>query len=243
MLELKPIRHYKASEEVLSQLKGTILRGILKAGDKLPSERELTETFKVSRGVVREAIRALEATKFVTIRQGPTGGAYVNELNFEQLSGGFLDLYLAGKLTIHALNQVRLYMEPEVARLAAVNTNETFRRRLEAAVSNERVPFKTHEDRLQKLTEVHFILAEMCGNYLFEAIVNAMIKLTHQVIVAVKQEHHEALHGIGEHDAIAEAVIKGDSAAAGDAMKRHLDKFSRSLQKMDEEEPFPKNFT
>ena len=233
MLALKPIRQVRASEEVLSQLKEAILRGLLKAGDKLPSERELTENFQVSRGVIREAIRVLEATRFVTIKQGPAGGAYVNEMNFERLSGGFLDLYLANKLTIPELNQVRLHIEPEVARLAALRVNEAFRRRLEDALKGERVPFKSHEDRMKKLTDVHFILAEMCGNYLFEAIVNAMIKLTHQIVAAVRPEDHNALHPVGEHDRIADAVMKGDPAGAKAAMTKHLTKFSKSLLAMD----------
>jgi GntR family transcriptional regulator, transcriptional repressor for pyruvate dehydrogenase complex len=234
MLVLKPIRQFRASGEILSQLKEAILRGVFKTGDKLPSERELTETFQVSRGVVREAIRALEATNFVTIRQGPAGGAYVNELNFDRLSGGFLDLYLANKLTIPELNQVRLHVEPEVARLAALRTNEEYCRRLHEAVHGEWGPFGSHDERMSRRTELHFILAEMCGNYLFEGIVNAMIKLTHQIVAAVDPEDHEALHSAGEHDSIAEAVMKGDPEKASKAMTKHLRKFSKSLLIMDE---------
>jgi len=60
MGQFKPIRQIRVSEEVLSQLKESILLGKFKSGEKLPSERELTEEFQVSRGVIREAIRALE---------------------------------------------------------------------------------------------------------------------------------------------------------------------------------------
>jgi GntR family transcriptional regulator, transcriptional repressor for pyruvate dehydrogenase complex len=233
MLEIKPIRLVRASGEVLSQLKEAILRGHLKAGDKLPSERELTGDFRVSRSVIREAIRVLEATRFVTIKQGHAGGAYVNEMNFENLSCGFLDLYLANRLTIPELNQVRLHMEPEVARLAALRVNVAFRMRLQNALQGERVLFKSNEDRMKGLTDVHFILAEMCGNYLFEAIVNALINLTRRIVETVKPEDHNALHPVGEHDTIAQAVMKGDSEGAKAAMTKHLLKFSKSLMAMD----------
>jgi GntR family transcriptional repressor for pyruvate dehydrogenase complex len=234
MAAFKPIKQTRASEEVLAQLKEAILRGQVKAGEKLPSERELTEEFQVSRGVVREAIRVLEMTGFVTMRQGPAGGAYVTDVNFDNLSNGFLDLYLGNKLTIPELNQVRMLLEPEMARLAAQNITPEYLVRLERAIAAEREPSADYDERMQRMTEVHFILAEMCGNYLYEAIVNALIKLTHQIVDAVKPEDHNSLHGAGEHDAVARAVINGDDEGAAQAMATHLDKFCKELIRMDQ---------
>lgn len=234
MAAFKPIKQTRASEEVLGQLKEAILRGQVKAGEKLPSERELTEEFQVSRGVVREAIRVLEMTGFVTMRQGPTGGAFVTDVNFDNLSNGFLDLYLGNKLSIPELNQVRMHLEPEVARLAALNVNPDYAARVESAIAAERGQCLDYDERMERMTEVHFILAEMCGNYLFEAIVNALIKLTHQIVDAVKPEDHNALHGAGEHDQIARAVINGDADSAAKAMSDHLEKFCKELIRMDQ---------
>ncbi|KMY68593.1 hypothetical protein AAU61_02850 [Desulfocarbo indianensis] len=233
MPDFRPIKQTRASEEVLAQLKEAILRGQVKAGEKLPSERELTEQFQVSRGVVREAIRVLEMTGFVTMKQGPSGGAFVTGLNFDQLSNGFLDMYLANKLTIPELNQVRLHIEPEMARLASQRITPAFRLRLEKAIAAERAPVDSYDERMERMTEVHFILAEMCGNYLFEAIDNALIKLTHQIVDAVKPEDHDALHGAGEHDEIAQAVIEGDGEKAAKAMRAHLEKFCQELSRVD----------
>ncbi|MGD8741085.1 MAG: GntR family transcriptional regulator, partial [Desulfobacterales bacterium] len=86
----KPIRQFRFSQQVLSQLKESILIGKFKSGEKLPSERELTEEFQVSRGVIREAIRILEITGFVVLRQGPTGGAFVTDLSFDHVGNSFL---------------------------------------------------------------------------------------------------------------------------------------------------------
>ena len=80
----KPIKQIKASSEVGQQLKNAILGGEYRAGDKLPSERELIELFQVSRTVVREAIKSIEAGGLVEIRQGATGGAFVKHLTFER---------------------------------------------------------------------------------------------------------------------------------------------------------------
>ena len=129
MGRFKPIRQFRISEEVLSQLKESILLGKFKSGEKLPSERELTEEFQVSRGVIREAIRILEITGFVTLRQGPTGGAFVTDLSFDHVGNAFLDLFLSNKVSIPELANVRLFVEPEVARLAALNATEEDRKR------------------------------------------------------------------------------------------------------------------
>lgn len=235
MANFRPIKQTRASEEVLIQLKEAILRGLYKYGDKLPSERELTEMFKVSRGVVREAIRVLEINGFVEIRQGPTGGAYVAEWAFDQLSSGFLDLYLSRRLTIPELNQVRLYIEPEVARLAALNITDAYRARLEADLAAELEPASDRADYRVRLTRVHFTLLDMANNYLFEAIVNSMISLTHRIVAAIEPHDHNALHPAGEHDAIVQAVIAGDPDKAAEEMQRHLQTFFDRMYDMDKE--------
>ena len=141
-----PIRQSKATEEVLAQLKEAILRGSFQEGDKLPSERELTEQFNVSRGVVREAIRALQVTGMVEIKQGPLGGAFVKEISFGLLDTGFSDLYFSDRLTIVEVVQVRQYIEPEVARLAALNITDEYREKLETALQQEHEPYQSPDD-------------------------------------------------------------------------------------------------
>ena len=81
MSRFKPIRPVRVSDEVFEQLKQSILLGHFKAGERLPTERDLAEEFQVSRVAVREALRNLENTGFVSTRQGATGGAFVTELD------------------------------------------------------------------------------------------------------------------------------------------------------------------
>jgi DNA-binding FadR family transcriptional regulator len=59
MARFRPIKQLRVSGEVCEQLKQSILSGHFKAGDKLPSERDLAEEFRVSRVAIREALRAL----------------------------------------------------------------------------------------------------------------------------------------------------------------------------------------
>jgi DNA-binding FadR family transcriptional regulator len=232
MGRFKPIRQFRISEEVLSQLKESILLGKFKSGEKLPSERELTEEFQVSRGVIREAIRILEITGFVTLRQGPTGGAFVTDLSFDHVGNAFLDLFLANKVSIPELANVRLFVEPEVARLAALNATEEDRKRLTEAQEGEFLSVSITAARIIQFQRVHHVIAESCQNHFYEAISKSMLRLTFEVVEAVDPDH-EALHMPGEHKHIIDAVISANAEAARAAMQIHMEKFSIKLLEME----------
>jgi GntR family transcriptional repressor for pyruvate dehydrogenase complex len=232
MGHFKPIKQFRISEEVLSQLKESILLGKFKSGEKLPSERELTEEFQVSRGVIREAIRILEITGFVTLRQGPTGGAFVTDLSFDHVGNAFLDLFLANKVSIPELANVRLYIEPEVARLAALNAGQEDKKRLLEAQEEEFLSVATTAIRINQFQKVHHVIAESCQNHFYEAISKSMLRLTYEVVDAVDPDH-EALHMPGEHQHIIDAILGANAQAARAAMQTHMEKFCKNLLEME----------
>ncbi len=228
----KPIRQSRISEEVAEQLKQSILLGQFKTGEKLPSERKLAEEFEVSRVAVREALRALGNSGFVSTRQGSAGGAFVTELTFEQLTNTYLDLFLANKISVPELYEVRLLVEPEVARSAAQNVSPKYAGRLRAALDAEELPFVTLPDDVDRKSAVHFILAEMCGNRFFEGLVRSMMRLTKQVVEAISPDTRH-MHPAGWHGRVVEAVLAGDGEAAFAAMRQHAVEFGNSLIKME----------
>ena len=93
--------------------------------------------------------------------------------------------------------QVRSHVEPKVAQLAALHITPHYRKKLEDAEKEEFVTPKSYAERIVRLTEVHHVLAQICGNHFFEAIVRSMLKLTGEVVLAVEPDH-EALHNPGE---------------------------------------------
>jgi GntR family transcriptional repressor for pyruvate dehydrogenase complex len=233
MNSFKPVKQPRISEQVLRQLKEAILLGGFKSGEKLPSERELTDAFHVSRGVIREAIRALEITGFVVTRQGPTGGAFVTELSFDHLGNAFLDLFLSNRVSIPEMAHVRHFIEPEVARLAALNITKEGVERLMHAQDAEYLPVQNNSERITIMQKTHLVLAEICANHFLEAISKSMLKLTKEIVEAVDPDH-EALHGPGEHGQVIQAVMVGKASDAASAMSEHLDKFCERLIKMEE---------
>lgn len=232
MKHFKPIKTDRIYEKVLDQLKGAILTSRFKPGEKLPSERELCEEFQVSRGVIREAIRALELRGFVLIRQGPAGGAYVTDLSFNQVGNAFLDLFKTNKLSMKDIAQVRMHVEPEVARLAARNFDSSQMDMLLNLEKEEHVDYLSYEDRIDRLTRVHKALAKICGNPFFEAIVRSMLMLTAEVVLKVAS-NHDLLHGPGEHLRVIHAVVSRNEEDAAREMTAHLRHFSENLIEME----------
>ena len=232
MPKFKPIRQFRVSGEVAEQLKQSILSGHFKAGDKLPSERDLAEEFQVSRVAIREALRSLESIGFLVTRQGATGGAYVTDLTFENLNKAFVDLFLAGKISIPEMHQVRLFIEPEVARLAASYVTPPYSQRLRNSLAAEELPITSLSEDVERKQMVHLILAEMCGNRFFEAIVKSLMGLTRKVVEAVEVDPH-SMHPPGMHRPIVEAVLRKDPKAAAAAMKKHTIEFGEILIRME----------
>jgi GntR family transcriptional regulator, transcriptional repressor for pyruvate dehydrogenase complex len=234
MVRFSSVKSLRVSENIAAQLKKAILSGDFKPNQKLPSERELTETFQASRVVVREAIRTLELNGFVAIRQGPHGGAFVQQLGFDRLTESYADLFMAGELSVRELIEVRIHLEPEVTRLAAEHIDAEWAARLEAALAGEQAPAKSHSDWVRRNMATDDVLIRMCGNRLYQAILEPLIKLAQEIVLVVKPER-TIIHDPREHQAIVAAVLKGDSRAAADAMRAHIQSVGEKLIGLEED--------
>jgi GntR family transcriptional repressor for pyruvate dehydrogenase complex len=115
-------QHAKQSrvfQDVIHQIEEAILQGKLKAGDKLPAERELKDIFQTSRGTLREALRVLEQKGLVTIKTGVNGGAIVKEVTTHQVSESLAFLIRYQKIPLKDIAEFREGVEGMVAALAA----------------------------------------------------------------------------------------------------------------------------
>jgi DNA-binding FadR family transcriptional regulator len=174
----------------------------------------------------------LEHAGFIVTRQGATGGAYVTDLNFEYLVNAFLDLFLSEKISIPELHHVRLLIEPEVARLAASNITPEHAQQLKEALDIEELPITSLSVDVDRKQRVHFVLAEMCGNRFFEALMRSLLGLTKKVVEAVNPDP-DYVHPKGMHRSVVEAVVAGNAEAAAEAMKKHTIDFGENFIKME----------
>ena len=233
MEPFKPVRQARIAEEVEQQLRESILRGDYRPGGKLPSERELCEQFQASRVVIREAIRSLELKGFLTLKQGASGGAFVQDLSLDFLSSAYLDLFLMQRISAGELMQVRRHIEPEVCRLASGMRTAADCRRLQEAYEQEHAEALTHEEWVARNLKIHRLLVDLSANRLYEAILTPLLELTREIVLVVKPAQR-VIHEHEDHGRIIRAVVSGDASGAADAMQAHLSRVGQSLTQLEE---------
>jgi GntR family transcriptional repressor for pyruvate dehydrogenase complex len=123
-VELKPIKTKKIYAEIVDQIKQLILDGHIKPGDKLPSERHLVESFRVSRASIREALSALEMMGLLEVRTGE--GAYIRQLQADSMVASLTWALSMEKGSVLELLEVRKMIEVQAAGYAAerITNNE-----------------------------------------------------------------------------------------------------------------------
>lgn len=147
----------KLSHLVAERLREQIATGKLRNGDSLPPEAELQHQFNVSRPIVREALRVLEAENLIQLGRGARAGATVltPTINTASKFGG---LYLATQgTTLGEINQVRMLLEPPLAALLAQRTNKGFLADLDGCVAAQREALarQDHAAAIAAVNEFH----------------------------------------------------------------------------------------
>ena len=164
---LKAVIKKRAYEDIVQQVRSLIEKGKLKRDDQLPSERELSETFKVSRATVREAIVALEGMMLVNRRQG--NGTYVIASSEEALVQPLAAALFHEKDDLIDIFSVRKIIEPGIAQLAAENAKPTEITELEQVLREQEDAVAEGRDPFQNDTHFHHLLARAARNRVLRA--------------------------------------------------------------------------
>ena len=114
-----PVRTVRAYEGIVRQVEERIAAGDLRPGDRLPSERELTTQFDVSRSTVREALRVLESSGLVRSRPGDPLGPQVIASTASAMRKLFARVVDSRRLGVAELLQFRMIIESAAGSVAA----------------------------------------------------------------------------------------------------------------------------
>lgn len=211
-----PTRRGDTVNQLFERLKSAVLSGAFAPGQRL-IEADLTRTYNVSRGPLREALRQLAAERLVEII--PNRGAVVRRLSRKEMA----DLFL-----------IRQSLEGLAASLAATNmTRDDYRQRFRAAVKT--IYDKRRSGRFTEENELlHQIIVELADNLQLATLVHQLqLPLARfQIRSAVDQAHRD--HSSMEHDRIIKAIMSGDPERADAAMRQHLKRASKRIMNLDE---------
>jgi len=218
---LKAVRKKRAYEDIVKQIRNLIEKGKLKRGDQLPTERELSETFKVSRSTVREAIFSLETMKLVERRQGD--GTYVIASSEEALVQPLATSLFHEKDDMIDIFSLRKIIEPEVAQLASENATPEEINELEEILKEQEKEVASGRNPIQTDSDFHHLLARMARNRVLERLLFTVVDLlskTREKYLQTEDRKLKSLHG---HHDILTAIKNGNGTAARRAMRRHLE--------------------
>ena len=166
---LRPLSRSRLYEKVAALLLKKIIKGEMKVGEKLPTERNLALSLEVNRSTVREALKKLESLDVIEIRHGD--GVYVKNYlespNLELINALFyLDDTLDADILMTLL-EVRRILVPEMASIAALNRSEDHLKTLEEVV------FHSHNSTVMlRDMKVHHTIALAGGNILYLILLN-----------------------------------------------------------------------
>ncbi|MGY4098813.1 FadR/GntR family transcriptional regulator [Nocardia sp. R16R-3T] len=224
----EPVRRVRTHEQVLDQIQQKIFDGTLRAGEKLPSERELVMMLGVSRTSVREALRALEVMGIIESRtgSGQSAGSIVTDKSTPALTN-LLRLHLAlANIKLADLVETRVQLERSAASAAAAVRTEEDIDRLSRLVESMRTANSGYPEFNELDTEFHVTIARVSGNALAADLMQVLRG-------AVEREMAEAFAKfddwravanalVDEHEAILRAIKRGDSEAAADLVAAHI---------------------
>jgi GntR family transcriptional repressor for pyruvate dehydrogenase complex len=218
-------KHRSLAQELVTELSQRIRDGVIKRGDKLPTESALMEEQGVSRTVVREALSRLQAAGLVETRHGI--GTFV--LDTPSPSGFRIDPATIVTLRdVLAILELRISLEVESAGMAAQRRSAAQLSAMREALDALMHSVSKAGDAVASDFQFHLLIAEATGNRYFTDIMShlgtSIIPRTRLNSVRITQDDQQNyLAGLSrEHEQIFEAIARQDSDAARAAMRLHL---------------------
>ena len=209
------------SEQVAGRFLALIKSGNLRAGDRLPTEQQMTIAFGISRPPLREALKALTLMGVLESRQG--GRYTVTDLSPSRLVAPFNVMLSVGDYDVHEHFEARAIVELELIRLAAERAEPEQRQRiLQHAVDGRAF----HDDPVAfRLLDVEFhqSLYDAAANRLLSALAQGLYDVALDVRRVASNLPGIIETSVGQHIEIAEAIAAADPAAAVAAGRRHLE--------------------
>lgn len=210
-------------DQIVQALRGEIARGRLRPGERLPTEKELAETYGVSRPVVREAIASLKHDGLVISRQG--SGAFVAEggaSNVFRLDVGQLE----NEAELAHIIELLIAVEVAVAEKAALRRTAAQLAKLKKALAAIDRSIAAGRDGVEEDMLFHRAVADASGNPFFREL-NDFLEARARQFIRTARTNSARIRGMpsvvqGEHAAIYQAVRKRDPLAARRAAEIHL---------------------
>ena len=210
---IKKSENSDVQNKIIYKIKELINYKNLEPGDKLPSERMMSEKFEVSRSNIREAIQKLEF--YGLLKSIPQSGTFVANIGVIAMNGMIDDILQLKEADFKSLVETRILLELKTVRLAALRRSEDELKQIKLALKAFADKVLKGEDAVQEDLLFHLAIASASGNSTLNTF---MLKITPEIITNFERYHvcddDQAQKGIREHQNIFEAIEKQDPKMA-----------------------------
>jgi len=207
--------------DIISKIRDLINFKNLEPGEKLPSERMLSEKLRVSRSNVREAIQKLEF--YGLLKSIPQSGTFVANIGIIAMNGMIDDILRLEQPDFKSLVETRILLELKTARLAATRRTDEDLAHIKETLEAYKEKVLKGEDAVQEDLLFHLAIAKASHNSTMNTV---MLTITPEIITNFEKYHvcddNQAVLGIQEHTDIYEAIKAQDPTLAKQKMKTHF---------------------
>lgn len=206
---------------IIARINEMIRTGVLAPGDRLPPERQLAQSFGVSRNSLRQAFQALAERRIIESRHGD--GTYLLCT---------LDAALPGEAILAAIGEQRDFLrdvlefrqllEPQIAALAARRISPEDLDRLKVLVCDQQRAVLAGREEEAYDVEFHQLLARSVANRVIDQVLTTTQSILNQTRSTWLQSRERRQASVAGHLRIIDALEAGDTEAAFAAMKTHL---------------------
>jgi GntR family transcriptional repressor for pyruvate dehydrogenase complex len=225
-----PVKNKRTFEGVSDKLKELIFNGTLKPGQQLPSEHALAKSFHVGRQSVREALRVLELSGFITIKAGVKGGAVIEGTMLSKIAGLFLDTFKLHKVSLEDCMAARKAIEASVLDSVLKNADQSDIESLRDNIMRAKTKLHENDSAYEENIDFHRILARSSKNYTFcivmESIMTVFSDFKSRSTTVNPEQSKNIIKG---HEAIVDAIVAKKKKLAVELLEKDLANAGRIL--------------
>ena len=206
---------------IIASLRDFIAFKNLEPGDKLPSERMLSEKFGVSRSNIREAIQKLEF--YGILKSRPQSGTFIADIGRVAMKGMIDDILRLEESDFKSLVETRILLELKTVKLASLRRTEKDLVKMREALDAYKEKVVNGKDAVEEDLLFHLAIAKASKNSTMNTF---MLIITPEIITNFEKYHvcdsNQSLMAIEEHEDIYEAIRDQDPQRAKEKMKVHF---------------------
>ena len=226
----EPFKAKRTFEEVSQLIKDQIFKGVFKPGDKLPPEAQLAKQFNLGRQTIREALRLLELSGFITVQKGGGGGPVIKDTILQRIGDLFLDAFRMKKISMEELTEVRADIERIVLGYVIDRADESDIKRLKKNVREARKKIDKKVPATQENFQFHRLLAEASKNHLFFIVMESIMAAHSEILSRSGSGLETSANVVAYHEDILTAVIDKNRNMAMELLENHIKEVGRRLK-------------